>query len=409
MIENFSSFYKKYQGEFKISLLALVFSSIVSIITTALFTNLNTNTVLLISFSSIFIILLFSILINLKRFLTRLMLNTKYQLIEASDLFYASKYQERSGHFSGEKKFLADKFVQDVLPNLFKKIMNDYQNLKSINLIFDSGTTITPIFNRLILHGLPKCIKNNITTTIFTNNLAGIRELYKVDPNLCSLSERDFNLIGGQPLSNYRATTGPLTEDFLKVIWERQSNNKKEMINVSVITANWFLGGADLRNLQICAKGEGHFRFKKQLIDNSQYIVVISPLGKILRIENVDELYALLPDPKPKDEKNKYKSYPIDGDNKRDGDNIKKSNQIILLTTFRPKQSKSPFANHSLTLKKICTTGFEKNNYKLSEKRYEFEPDGDQWDVVVTELPHTYIRDKFVEAYGYSTELFKHN
>jgi hypothetical protein len=64
--------------------------------------------------------------------------------------------------------------------------------------------------------------KHKIEVIFYTNNLAGIDEIHKINPSLIRINERSFNLIGGQPLNVYRATTGESSIDFLKTIWSKQ-------------------------------------------------------------------------------------------------------------------------------------------------------------------------------------------
>jgi hypothetical protein len=108
--------------------------------------------------------------------------------------------------------------------------------LARINLILDSGTTITPVFPILFRLGIQNL--GEIELRVFTNNLAGIDEIHRIDPNeICVLKETDFRLVGGISLSLYRATTGKETQDSLRIFLEERPHAGCS-ITVGVLTAN---------------------------------------------------------------------------------------------------------------------------------------------------------------------------
>lgn len=394
MDEKLNFFYQKYRGEIKITIISIVITTIISIIIAALFQTADPKIITIAAFGGLTLSLLMGILLNLKRFLVAILGHTRISMVEIDEMYHKSLYKQRLNHFTEEKRLLADVLVRRVLPKLLNQIRKENPSLAKLNIILDSGTTITPVFRYLMGYGLPKNSNGigGIKTTIYTNNLAGIREVYNVDPDSAQLSERDFNLIGGQPLSTYRACTGPSTIEFLKLLWTDQEKSKEKNVSIGILTANWFIGGADLRNLSLCAKGEGHFEYKESILDNCRYVVFVSPLGKILRFESVEKLNALL----KKHGQGGYQSRVI-----FQKDSNKK---IFLLTSFRPDSSLSPLVNLSIQLNSACQLP-ELTNYISCEDCPIFDPPGVKFDVVTTEVPHHYIRANFSSAYGYKASL----
>lgn len=357
--------------------------------------------VLLVSIGAILILLLFMLLINVKRFyrlrfdqLDHVFGEYKARVESADkiiiDLFgYAwreNQYFRRLQHFVDEKKLLARVLVENAFPVIFRRIADENVNLQRINLILDSGSTITPVFQNLVHTGLPNI--DDITIEIFTNNLAGIDEIHKLQIGQNeALTERAFNLVGGQPLNKYRATTGAFTQQVLAGIWEEQSNSEGEIINICVITANWFIGSRRLNKLDICARGEGHFELKEALVTNCQYIIVLTPLGKILRIDSVDELNAII--------EHKYEAFTLPAE---------KRNNTFLVTSFRPHISASPLSFMSNELEGVKNRN-ESNNFIFFEDIPEFEPANNRLEAILIDLPHTYAREKFFELFGQRLNL----
>lgn len=362
-----------------------IFTAFVTFLSSALFQITDPKIVINIAIGSVIIILLIALLFNLKRLLVNILFNTRTQIIGKIDnLFLRDEYMVRLRHFTVEKKYLAQILVEKCLPKIVKKICEENVNIKKLNVILDSGTTITPIFPNLIGLGIP-CENENLKLIFYTNNLAGIDEIHKIDPGICKLHEREFNLIGGKPLNRYRATTGTSTQNFLKTIWDEKEKSNGAIFTLGIITANWFIGGFDLKKIYVCARGEGHFKFKKDIIENSDYIILVSPLGKILPIDSVIKLKNLI----PKNSKSEYESFPIP---------IEKKQRTFLLTSFRSNNSLSPLINVSILLNERKNQN-NTENYIFYEDCKIYEPDGDKWEVIVTELPHQYIRDNFQKVY----------
>lgn len=377
-------FINKYSAEIKISVVITIVSTIFSIIAGVFTQTSSPRMIIDVAMGSLAILLLLAILFNLKRLITNLIFNAPLLKIQIDDLFRKDMYRERLKHFSKEKDLLAEVLVKTILPKTIKKICTDNPEITMLNIILDSGTTITPIFKELIYRGINHNVKENLIYSIFTNNLAGIDEIHRINSEISRMGEREFNLIGGQPLNTYRATTGKSTQDFLKTIWESQNQNENmgKQITLSILTANWFICGEDYRKIALCAKGEGHFDFKKDIITNSHYIILVSPLGKLLPMDKVETLNELV----PTETGEQYCSFTIPND---------KKDRTFLLTSLRPKETSSPISEISLHLKKYIEEETRENNYILFADCPIYTPEGDKYEVAVTEVPHQYIRDNF--------------
>lgn len=384
-INEYKYFFKKYSAEIKITVAVAVAASIICIIASAVLQISNPRIVVDIAIGAVVVLLLLAVLFNLKRFLASILSKTNVQsFVHIDDLFQKDMYWDRSKHFTREKENLAETLASKTLPKVIQKICNEKPEVTTLNIILDSGTTITPIFQALMCEGI-QSNKENLEIIIYTNNLAGIDEIRKINPAICRLDIRKFNLIGGKPLSPYRATTGELTQGFLTTMWEEQKRNAGKVVTLGILTANWFTCGVSMENISLCAKGEGHFGFKKDIAINSNYLILIAPLGKLLPLDDENILNKLV----PKEPDQQYCSYTIPPDKKE---------TTYLLTSFRPKNTLSPLSHTSIRLVDLKE---EKSitNYTLSEECPNFEPEGDKYEVIVTELPHQYIRDNYRKVF----------
>ena len=212
-----------------------------------------------------------------------------------------------------------------------------------------------------------------------------------------TLTERDFNLLGGQPLNKYRAITGEYTIENMERISAKKSESNGKILILGVLTANWFLGGDHLEEMKLCARGDGHLDFKKELIKISDYRIIVSPLGKILPINNIGRLNNLLPDGE------EHYPEPIELP-------TSERNRTFLLTTFRPKETLSPLKPLSRELRKACLKNKTKNFIIFNNKKennssnkqdtswvkgMEYDPSKERDASWVIDLPHIYIRDNW--------------
>ncbi|MBU3967639.1 MAG: hypothetical protein KKG76_09745 [Euryarchaeota archaeon] len=190
-------------------------------------------------------------------------------------------FGERMGHFRDEKEHIAENFV----PLLLKRCKFHAEKGK-VYLIVDAGTTLFPFFERLgretvrIYENKEPWLSN---LEIITNNLPGIETLIetgRINPNnRYSKLAVECKLLPGAPLPIYSGITGLETNDAL----ERLRKAPGGAVFIGLITGNWIrLNTSTSPNCPVpLARGQGHLGFKQVLIDNSDEIYVVTPLGKI--------------------------------------------------------------------------------------------------------------------------------
>lgn len=308
-----------------------------------------------------------------------------------------SVYYQRKNHYSEEKYYLSEKLVNDHLPNKLKELDREYHSnganadKTNINLIIDSGTTLVPLFEYLPLSKIENETKDKLT--IFTNNVAGIEELHRSTKDKLRDNERHYYLIGGNPLHTYMATTIDdlvATKNNLNTLLDLHKG-----VNICIVTSNWILGGAELTELTLCARGRGHFEFKKALVEICDYVIVVAPLGKILRMRDVDALNEIVGEP--------YQPIPLTIGQGINQETRKDKNKIFLFTTFRERSTLSPLNGHSINLERYTDPRYSPNlKYNLLTPIPKFSPNGSAKEVHLKELPHQYMHDaNFQHAYGY--------
>lgn len=337
------------------------------------------------------IILLIGIIVTLKSHFNR-RLRTENLLDEIfGSAWRNTQFYQRKGHYSEEKHELSKILVKNVLPDIIEKITSgkitfgetegeSSQNYNRFNFIIDSGSTIAPAFKYLPYLKIPG-EENKVM--FYTNNIAGVGELHKANIGNPIFNETNFYLLGGNPLSKYMATT-EATEKATETNFN-QIKKDKQTINISIMTSNWIMVGDDFEKLVLCAKGRGHTHFKKILLKNSDLIIIVSPLGKLLKISDVRQLNDIVGE---------------------DYDDIKIENitqdKVYLLTTFRKSKSISPLRQYSEKFTKRLKGKFHKNkrNYLLHKNSNEFEYHGTEAEVISKELPHSYMVKGFDEVYN---------
>ncbi len=193
-----------------------------------------------------------------------------------------SLFDERKLHFREEKLHLADHFLTPLL----RRCQAHVESGKQVHLLIDSGTTLFPIFEKLG-EATAHAYRNRETwiekLVIETNNIPGVESLMqagRVDPsNRYSRLAINCDLLPGIPLPVYSALTGMKTVAALRQFREEAGSNA---VFITLITGNWI---RLRRSAPVCpvplARGTGHLEFKQALIDYSDEIFVITPLGKV--------------------------------------------------------------------------------------------------------------------------------
>lgn len=295
-----------------------------------------------------------------------------------------NQYFQRRDHYAEEKVALARALVEHVLPKLADEVCRA-ANLERLNVIIDSGTTLTPVFPQLLRSGLQ--VRDEVELRFYTNSMSGIDEMHRLaGGGLFAIPEEDFHLIGGQPLSKYRATTGEGTERFLDSLWEEAASGDGRTVTIGLVTANWLLMDRDLEQVQLCARGRGHLSFKKSVCANADFIVLVAPLGKLLRLRTADELNGILR------QEQRYQTHPLPHG---------KRNNTLLLTSRRPARSLSPFLQYSDCFVDLGNRNGGRN-FRLSEDCPLFDPSArTRLEALIAETPHVYTRRCLKELYGF--------
>jgi len=224
--------------------------------------------------------------------------------------FGKTLFGERVGHFTAEKDQIAEQFR----PLLFDRCRYLLESGKRrIYLLIDSGTTLYPLFQQFgrtavrLRENEQSWIDNLF---VVTNNLPGVESLMDVgrrNPNN-RYSDLAINcqLLPGVPLPVYSAVTGELATTALAEL--KKSADPVADVFIAVVTGNWI---RVRRTAPLCpvplARGKGHREFKQALIDCSDEIYVVGPLGKLFIEQPLDDVNAALdlndryvdPDKKP--------------------------------------------------------------------------------------------------------------
>ncbi len=260
------------------------------------------------------------------------------QAIEKAKLgpYSQTLFGDRSSHFREEKENIASRFVPLLLSRCKSLIEKEEKN---IYLILDSGTTLLPFFTLLGKRSVQAYDNNDKNPwidkiTIITNNLPGIETLMEVGrpkhTNRYSRLAVNCHLLPGVPLPIYSAVTGEETEKALIELHKQVKDSiGDKAIFIGITTGNWIrIRKSDPRCPIPLARGEGHLKLKQELLNASDELFVIAPLGKIFAnssLKSVNRLLGL----KSEDidpEKKEYDELNID-DNK--------ASVVKLVTTFR--------------------------------------------------------------------------
>ncbi len=242
-------------------------------------------------------------------------------------------FGSRSKHYSKEKEKIASMFV----PLLLSRCKRLIQTGKHIYLVIDSGTTLRLLFKLLGEKTVQFSADDEKwidKLTIVTNNLSGIQSLMehgRPNPNnRYSGLAVDCRLLPGVPLPVYSAVTGEETEKALRELHSNTSDSNNSIF-IGITTGNWVrIRKSEPRCPVPLGRGKGHLAFKQTLLNVSDEVFVISPLGKIFANasnENVNHLLGFSGDIKDPERKS-YDELDI---------NSEKASSVKLVTTSRKK------------------------------------------------------------------------
>jgi hypothetical protein len=191
-------------------------------------------------------------------------------------------FGERLGHFRDEKEHIAEHFI----PLLLKRCKAYVESGRKVYLLVDSGTTLYTFFER-IGRATVRLYENRELwidkMVLVTNNLPGVDTLIeagRINPNnRYSRLAINCELLPGVPLPIYSAVTGGQTEEALMRL---KAIAGSDAVFIGLVTGNWI---RLRRSTPACpiplARGAGHLEFKQIMINNSDEVYVVTPLGKL--------------------------------------------------------------------------------------------------------------------------------
>ena len=306
-----------------------------------------------------------------------------------------SLFNERMKHFREEKEHLASEFTPLILMRCKKLIENKKHK---VFLILDSGTTLFPFFefigkSAVKYHEYKEVWLENIV--IVTNNLAGLDLLIesgRINPNY-RYSHLAINcyVLPGMPVPVYSAITGDVTDDAIKKLREEAENNKQNPFFISLLTGNWI---RIRRSGPPCpvplARGKGHRSFKQFLINYSDEVYVITPLGKVFVDISKEELNLALNNNGKDVDREEYKEVDITD---------QKAKYVKLVSTTR--RYKKVLGKHST---RVCTVlNIINNDIKEfidsdSDKvphmlfPFDYNQENEEYEIA-KEIPHRHTRN----------------
>lgn len=340
-----------------------------------------------------------------KSIITQLTTDTSWasEALERAKLgpFSKTLFGERVGHFYDEKQYLAEHF----LPHLLHHCCELVQSGKQVYLLIDSGTTLHPFFDKLGQAAI-NCHEDNEDwidqVVVVTNNLPGVEAL--MDSGRLNPASRysplaiNCQLLPGVPLPVYSAVLGELANKAIHSL--KKEADPQKTVFIALVTGNWI---RLRRSTPVCpvplARGEGHLQFKQALIDCSDEIYVVTPLGKIFANISLSKLNQAMgfkeeytdPDKKPYEEVHiadeKAKAVKIVSTSRDDG---------RLLHTLSIKVQ-AAIEDVEFNEEQVRSTRLASPNHVL----LPFDRLPDNWYLELeTEFPHRYTRRaEFRETY----------
>ena len=238
-----------------------------------------------------------------------------------------SVFGKRIRHFFYEKKLLAAEAI-----NTIERDMNR-DDLRYC-FIIDSGTSMYPLFHEIaekIKDPSKKEIWKN-RVYIISNNLPGVQYLMKngkEDPNNDN-SDIAINcfLLPGKPLPAYAAITGDETVEWLKTVHDflqKKWSCKRENYRILGFTTGNYIAKHrkenEVKAYYPVARGEGHVEIKRQIVNVSDEVFLLSPLMKfsfagVDLLNKVNDSIIERNDPSARKHPNKVKYEEIEINNK---------------------------------------------------------------------------------------------
>lgn len=300
-----------------------------------------------------------------------------------------SMYSKRKLHFTKEKSRLIEFLVRDYLPeSIIKHLGKRDKPLtdKKLALIVDSGTTLEAFFSRIKIFGFGREVPSKLARNIkiYTNSLSGSNAFCEESAN--ALEEDQLRLFGGTQVEKYKAVLGEITLLGLDTVFD--DYRKNDGLTIGIVTANWFLVGRSYDKLVLCSAEQAHLEYKRRIVSRADHIIVVSPLGKLLRFDDLSELNTAL-------------QLREEGNQEYDGFNIgeissRNKENTFLLTTHRT-WNRSILLQHSRELysqseKHRLYTICPREKYLALDHRKAYE---EQLEI---EMPHGYLKSHALTA-----------
>jgi len=278
-------------------------------------------------------------------------LKNSFNSISSSHLPH-TLFGERLTYFQMEKRAIMQEFV----PLLLERCKKHIERNKKIYLWVDSGTTLYyfmealsyEIVQRVIRRGEDIWKPESELFHVITNNLAGVQiamDVGRLDSsNKFTGLAYNCKLLPGNALPLYSAVTGEETNEAVVNIRKKVSEKEKNALFIGILVGNWVRIRKTAPQCPIpMARGIGHLKIKQVIVENSDEVFMLSPLGKILKNKGLDEINSIM----CKNDPNPYEELTIDSDYQSQD-----PNKIKLVTTSR-SDNNSQLYTHSVSIKRI--------------------------------------------------------
>ncbi len=205
----------------------------------------------------------------------------------------STPFRERTSDFHDEKGAIAE-----ILINLLEKrvtfLKERYQN-KKIEIIVDAGTTFVSFFTEL---GYKASTKKDYWTKdilFLTNNIHGLHKLcrYNRDFVIKDVNESNQGIINNTPIvckvlpgiadSPFQAIVSDETLDYLV------KYKKDKVYRICLTTGHYVLSSVNSpQHVKTIARTEIHPRVKSAMMETSDEIYIVAPLGKVLTTVDIN-------------------------------------------------------------------------------------------------------------------------
>ncbi len=296
-------------------------------------------------------------------------------------------FDERRHHFPVEKILLIDTLVRHVLPTRISEELGRRKGTNpQVDIFVDSGTTLESFFPILKRYGFGRKIADPIAIKIqiHTNNLSGVDQFGREPSH--EISQEQLHLFGGIPMLKYRAVASDETIKQVAAVASKSSDSNG--LTVGIVTANWILVGPGYDRIVLCSSEKQHLNFKRAVVEASDILIVVSPLGKLLKLQDIETLNEILEMPNPL-----YDGIELDKVNGR----TRNRENTFLLTTLRSRKDSVLFP-HSANLKNPISAARSDFTLETGLARLNYDPPGDAQSQREIEMPHGYLHNHALDA-----------